>query len=277
MKNKLQFCNLIVAAILPLTGCRSFDSAALKIGEATNNETLIKASSDLTPKQEYYLGRSIFARVFASQSVLKSEEIQAYVNQLGQYLAIHSSRPLVFNGYRFVVLDDAAPTALSAPGGFVAVSFAFLKLIRNEDELAAVLAHEIAHVALKHAEENIKASNRMELGKQIVSVLAFANPNARQLKVFSDAISAGIDAKFNQNQESEADANALTILKRAGYSPRALLNVISRIPNTATFLSKHPRNEDRLEDIKKLAAEGNPNINPKAAQRYISTLRSINE
>jgi predicted Zn-dependent protease len=70
-------------------------------------------------------------------------------------------------GYRFVVTEDATLSATSAPGGFVAISQSLIKVTKSEDELAAVLAHEISHIALKHSEENIKNRNRLELGKKI--------------------------------------------------------------------------------------------------------------
>jgi predicted Zn-dependent protease len=228
-----------------LNGCQSLGESALNIAEVMGSDSLVKATSDLTPLQEYYLGRSILARVITANPPVKRDDLQNYINHLGQYLALHSTRPKIYAGYRFVVTEDATLSATSAPGGFVVISKSMLNIARNEDELAAVLAHEISHIALKHAEENIKNRNRLEVGRKIFEGLTSTIPSSQQLASFSEAISIGVDAKFNQNQEYEADEAALRILQSAGYSPVSLYQVINRIPDSSTFFGSHPRNESR--------------------------------
>ncbi|MEY3901038.1 MAG: hypothetical protein RL189_344 [Pseudomonadota bacterium] len=271
IKRNLLFA--IIVAGSQLTACRTVEKAVLSVGQATGNETMIKATADLTPRQEHYLGRSIMARILTQSPPVRTDEVQSYVNQLGQYLALHSTRPVLFNGYRFVVVNDEAPTALSAPGGFVAMSHSMLQLLKSEDELAAVLAHEIAHIALKHAEENIKSSNRAELGRRIFQIAADANQLAEGALVFSDAIAAGFNLKFNQDQEMEADAKALVILRRAGYSPTALYKALNRIPSNTNFLSSHPRTTDRLASIR-TRLQGDKVFFTKSAQNRFVEIRS---
>lgn len=199
------FSCAVSLGVLSAVACQTINRSAASFGQMTGNETLIKATHDLTPRQEHYLGRSILARILTEKQPVRSEELQNYVNQLGQYLALHSSRTATFKGYRFIVIDDSSLTALSTPGGFVAVSSAMLRLSENEDELASVLAHEIAHVALRHAEQNIKNNNRMAFGQQILSEVVLSVPTARTLSVFTDAISVGINSTFNKSQEFDAD------------------------------------------------------------------------
>ncbi|NBX18090.1 MAG: hypothetical protein EBR09_12075, partial [Proteobacteria bacterium] len=215
-------------------GCRTILTGLSQISEI-DDSVVQKSAEDLTPRQEHYLGRSIIARVLNENKPLPDNGIQDYMNRLGQYLALHSTRAETYAGYRFVVTQSKTPSALSAPGGFVAVSSALLNLANNEDELAAILAHEIAHVELRHAERNIKAKNRIVLGKQIVNAFAVAIPSAPHLAYFTDAVSIGLEGKFNQNQEYEADESALRILQSAGYSPVSLYKVISRIPDSSSF------------------------------------------
>jgi predicted Zn-dependent protease len=257
-----------------VSACQSMKRASVSIGEAIGSDTLVKAAADLTPRQEYFLGRSIMARVMTEREPVKSENLQTYVNQLGQYLALHSTRTAVFKGYRFVVIDDPSPVAMSAPGGFVLLSNAMLRVAENEDELASILAHEIGHVALKHHEENIKAANQMAFAKSILSVAAALSPSISQVKTFSEAVASGVDIAFNKNQERDADEAALKILIRAGYAPNALQNVIQRIPNTATLWSKHPRNQSRIERLSKLTANTKKSMGRTAAKRFMAILES---
>ncbi|MEN9825724.1 MAG: hypothetical protein RI953_1469 [Pseudomonadota bacterium] len=269
----LKLC--LFALMFPIVfSCQSMKRATVTVGESLGSETLVKSAADLTPRQEYYLGRSIMARVMADRKPVKSENLQTYVNQLGQYLALHSTRTAVFKGYRFVVIDDPSPVAMSAPGGFVLLSSAMLRVAENEDELASILAHEIGHVALKHHEENIKAANQMAFAKSILAVAAQLSPNLNQVKTFSEAVASGVDIAFNKNQERDADEAALKILIRAGYAPNALQNVIQRIPNTATLLSKHPRNQSRIERLSKLTSNTKKSMGRTAAKRFMAILEA---
>ncbi|MGZ3690391.1 MAG: M48 family metalloprotease [Pseudobdellovibrio sp.] len=251
----MKFSNKIILSVIFIlvVGCSSetFKKAAVMVGEATGNDSLVKAAADMTPQQEYYLGRSIAARVVTTKPVIDKKYLQAYVNYIGQYLAYHSDRPDLFVGYRFAVIEDTTVSAMSAPGGFVIISKGMLKLIKNEDELAAVLAHEIGHISLRHAEKNIKNSNQIALGKNILENIA-QNPKNKDLQAFSSAIASGLDISYNKDQEMQADAAAVQILKKAGYAPVALKNVLERIPQNEDIMSKHPRSEARLAKLKEL-------------------------
>ena len=240
-----------------LSSCASLQKAAVYVGEVTGNDTLVKAAGDMTPQQEYFLGRSITAKVVTDKALVEKKNIQAYVNYIGQYLAYHSNRPDLFLGYRFAVIEDNSLSAMSAPGGFIIISKAMVELTKNEDELAAVLAHEVAHVSQRHAEKNIKNSNQISIGKTILKNLA-KDPDNKDLKVFSDSIALGLDTSFNQDQEIAADREAINILNSAGYSPLALRQVLERMPLNTDLMSKHPQSKERLSIIKELA--GNSGI-----------------
>ncbi|RPJ39713.1 MAG: peptidase M48, partial [Planctomycetaceae bacterium] len=117
-----------------------------------------KSWQDLTPEQEYYVGRAVAAQVLQSYPPLDRPQANEYLNLLGQSLAIFSERPETFGGYHFLLLDSDEINAFAAPGGLILVSRGMLRCCQSEDELAAVLAHEICHVEQKHGLSAIKQS-----------------------------------------------------------------------------------------------------------------------
>ena len=125
-------------------------------------QALQKTQEDLTPEQEYYIGRAVTAKVLQTYSPLDRPEANAYLNLLGQSLAIFSECPETFGGYHFLLLDSDEVNAFAAPGGLIMVTRGMLSCCENEDELAAVLAHEICHVEKRHGVKAIKQGRLTE-------------------------------------------------------------------------------------------------------------------
>lgn len=263
--------NLIIT-ILVVSSCAALQKTAVFVGEVTGNDTLVKAAGEMTPQQEYFLGRSITAKAVTDKNLVDKKNIQAYVNFIGQYLAYHSDRPDLFSGYRFAVIDDKDLSAMSAPGGFVILSRAMVELAKNEDELAAILAHEVAHISQKHAEKNIKNANQLSLGKTFLDSLA-NDGDKKDVKIFADAIASGLDISYNKDQEMDADQEAVSILKKAGYAPVALKNILERMPKNTNLMSKHPQSEDRLRKLNERIGNSSVSENVLRQNRFSSNTR----
>src|SRR6185436_514659 len=125
------------------------------------------ASGKLTESQEYYVGRGVAANaMFDGMGRYiglydKDANLEEYVAMVGLSVAMESDRPDTFKGYRFGVMASNDINAFAAPGGFIFVTTGALKLMENEDELAGVLSHEIAHVNLRHPEDHAnRAANQ---------------------------------------------------------------------------------------------------------------------
>ena len=115
---------------------------------------------DYEPSHEYYIGRSVSAQILSRYKVHPDRRLQEYVNLVG-HAVLTAPEPLkTYAGYHFVVLEGEQLQAVSAPGGFVFVTEGTVRRAKDEDELAAVLAHEIAHVSLRHGIGAIKAATR---------------------------------------------------------------------------------------------------------------------
>ena len=253
--------------LLCLCGC----SAVQKVGEVIGDKELVKASSEMTPQQEYYLGRSIAAQILSENKMVVSGPVSDYLNLLGQYLVLHSPRSETFNGYRFAVVSSDVPTALSAPGGYIFLSSALVKVLESEDELAAVLAHEISHIGLKHANASIQKKNAMKsiskYGSMIVAVVSNGAIDQDGGEAFSQLIGNLVNIKYDKTQEIDADLGGVSILTDSGYDSHALLTFLNRLKPDAGLLSRHPRSEERLKRIK--AAIGKSSVAGTISERQM--------
>jgi predicted Zn-dependent protease len=242
------------------------------------------AREDLTPENEYYVGRSVattlLARAdykYADGDALRNGELTgatAYINQVGNVLAATAmgqvrkgDRPTPIAGWHFVIVEDDTINAFAAPGGYIMVNKGLIKAARNEDQLAAVIAHEIAHVVRGHALGSIKKSRWANVGKEFLdsSVTLDAQQLGSLTQVFEGAMDDMIDSMvvkgYSRDTEFEADRVGLTILAEAGYNPGAFITLLEtlekKVPATGTtgFAATHPKASDRLKKIKALVAK----------------------
>lgn len=265
----------LVSALLLLTGCANQQMQDL--GSTLLSSTglvdqsharslfqaggkLAAAASPLSLEQEYYLGRGVSAMILSQYTVSKNQALNSYVNRVGNVVAAYSDVPETFGGYHFAVLDTDEVNALSAPGGFVFVSRGFLKLIPNEDALAAVLAHEVGHIVKGHGVKAISQANMtdavMILGKQAVSDYS-ALPSAELTELFGDSVTQVFDALikngYSRSQEYEADAYAAELLKRTGYASKSLITMLTALEgqkaSSGGWYDTHPAPGKRIDEL----------------------------
>lgn len=254
----------IGASVLGSTGYVTADQAK---GIFSAGEKLVKSQEELTPEQEYYLGRAVSAKLLATYTPDSRRAVEAYINKVGGAVAAVSDLPETFGGYHFVIVESPTINAVSAPGGFVYVSTGFLKMLPDEDALAAVLAHEIAHVVKRHGVNAISNANLFaaltEFSQQSASVAASNVSSPIDLgpmtSMLSESVTGVVDTLlnkgFDRKQEYAADLYAAELLQRAGYNPGALLGVLELLKvHTAQssdgWFATHPEPEDRIEELK---------------------------
>ena len=281
----------VAAALAALSACASLGSLdalsvlniAVKSGEA-----VAKSFEDITPEQEYYVGRAVGANILSQIPPYEEAKTNAYLNLLGQSLAMASDRPETFGGYHFLVLDSADINAFAAPGGLVFVSRGLLRCADSEDAVAAILAHEIGHVVKQHGLKAIKTARfkdaGLAIGKAAVEELGSAEL-AKVTAAFSgtidDITSTLVNSGYSRGAEKEADLAAVEILKRSGYDPNALVRMLvvmkSRLkPGGPDFAKTHPDPEDRIAEIRKVLPEAPAVAAPPARQsRYKTALGKI--
>ncbi|MDD3820927.1 Beta-barrel assembly-enhancing protease [bioreactor metagenome] len=218
-----------------------------------------EAAQPLSPREEYYIGRAVAARVFSLYGLYDAPELTDYLNKLGQGLALFSSRPEIYAGYRFAVLDSQEVNAFASPGGHILITRGLLSKVESEDELAAVLAHEIAHVALRHGLVSIQGSRLAQIAAKyaLSAGLASGGELASFTEAFGEAISelatVLLISGYSQGFELQADREAKRILFQASYDPCALDRLIAKLPSPdqapSGFAQTHPKPSFRIEAL----------------------------
>ena len=225
---------------------------------------LRRGFTDLTAEEEYYIGRAVSAQILARYKVYEDPARNTYLNTLGQLLTWSSSRPEVFGGFHFTLIQADEINAFAAPGGFIFLTTGLYLKLENEEQLAAVLAHEIAHVNLQHGLKAIKKSNLTQ-AFTIIGMEAAKESNQGQVMQLSGLLGQSVDNIVNQlivsgyskGQEYDADEEALQISYRAGFNPDGLeeflvnLQKESQQKDSKGFNSTHPPADKRIKNITK--------------------------
>jgi predicted Zn-dependent protease len=280
-----------VAAFASLAACASFGSvdalSVLNIAAKTA-DVVAKSFEDITPEQEYYIGRAVGANILIRYSPYSEAKANAYLNLLGQALALASDRPETFGGYHFLILDSAEINAFAAPGGLIFVSRGLLACADSEDTVASILAHEIGHVAKQHGLKAVKASRYKDAGLAIGKA-AVEEYGPAELAQVTTAFSGTIDditgtlvnSGYSRAAEKEADQAAVDILKRVGYDPNALVRMLEVMktrlkPGGLDFAKTHPDPEVRITEIRKVLAAAPASPAPPTRQaRYKAALGKL--
>ncbi len=220
--------------------------------------TTTKAMEDITPENEYYIGRAVAATVLVNYNTLDSLNLELYLNKIVNALAIHSDANLPYNGYHVKILDSNELNAFATSGGHIFITKGLVDSTSSEDELAAALAHEMSHIQLKHSLKSIKSSRWTAAGLTAwnTAVTVGTSDGEDLDDMVSDQISTMMSNGYSYNQEYDADKNALELLSVAGYSPKAMvsmletLNQISGSKGTGLFKT-HPKPKSRIEKVNK--------------------------
>ena len=198
-------------------------------------------------------GDTIAATVLGAAPVWRNPRVQSYVNLVGRNLARQVERKDVT--WRFAVLDTPSVNAMAFPGGIVVVTRGLYRLLASEDELAAVLAHEIAHVNRKHQWKVIQKQKLIAMAGEAVT----KGNSDRTAQVVADLGTKLIARGLDKTAEFEADRDGVVIAARAGYDSSALISVMGRLealPNnadTSLLFSTHPSPADRIEAMTQAA------------------------
>jgi predicted Zn-dependent protease len=241
-------------------------------------KTIGKAAEDahVTDAEEQQIGADVSAKLRDKYGVVQDAAVHKYVTLVGRTLADKSSRPAL--KWTFIVLDTDGVNAFAAPGGYVHVTRGALALIKNEGELADVLAHEISHVTNKHTIKSIE-------GAKFEGNLASAATRSDFLKAFVDKVYAMVlDNQYSRSQENDADKTGIALANSAGYAPTGLSAFLTRLAERNAGLKEpsgmfasHPETDARLAEMTKVIAKDKLTATALAEGRYTKSIsyRSI--
>ena len=282
---------LILVFALTLGACGTIQESVTKdpIGALKSltriGSAAAKASREITEEQEMYLGRSVSARILSQYKLKNDRSLHKYVNLVGNTVAMVSDRPDL--KFHFAVLDTDEVNAFAAPGGYIFITYGMISRMKNEEELAAILAHEIGHVCARHSLKSVKG----DLWKQVAVITAqeagkHGGVNPQLLGLFGQAtdkvVGTLVTVGYSQPMEFEADALGQLYAIKAGYDPESLSEYLTQMNERANGRDKglnarlgtHPSFQARLDKLpREQARTPSPDIVSYRAKRFKAGIR----
>jgi predicted Zn-dependent protease len=255
MDLKLRRTRIPVAAAL---------TASLLVPVSTRAQTRIDPDSNrFSPAQDVELGRRAAVELRQEVPIVRDRRTTNLVQRIGDRLVAAIPARLRHSQFRytFQVVDRREINAFSLPGGPVYVNRGMLDAARNEGEVAGVIAHEISHIALRHATAQATKGQKFQFGALAGQILG-SIVGGRTGAVISQGSQIGIGTyflKYSREYEREADLLGAQIMAQAGYDPHQMATMFQTIERRSgngvpEWLSDHPSPANRVEAINREAA-----------------------
>ena len=211
----------------------------------------------VTIKDEKEMGHKFDVMVRSNMGVVEDPEVSLYVNQIVDRL-VKTLPPQPFNFKAAVILHNAL-NAFAVPGGYVYVFTGLIMNLEKEEDLAGVLAHELAHVTQHHVASRLERAQFVTLGSLLLAIAGVAVGGSSGGAIAVGALGAGQSAMLNYSRidETEADQIGLQYLVAAGYPPQGMVDGFKVLrqkswmsgTNVPTYLSTHPAIGDRINGL----------------------------
>ena len=240
-------------------------------------KNILDATKDVDEKQEAEIGREYAALLVGAAPLLANADVQRYVNRVGRWVSLHTERPDL--SWQFGVLDSNNINAFATPGGYVLITKGLLERLKNEAELAGVLAHETAHVVKKHHLNAMKKGKGVEAGANVVSM--YLEQQGQRSAAAKEKLVGGMKEimlrGLDKEDEFEADRMGVVIAARAGYDPFGLPSVLQMLQSLnpkdselSLMFATHPDPGSRLDALDRAVGSRLDRMasQPQAAERY---------
>lgn len=255
---------LILAAALAVALSTAPAHALSRLGDAMNlGKKAAEANQEITEEEEIELGRGVAAQVLGARGLVQDEQMQLYVNRVGLWLALQSERPDL--PWRFGVMDSDAVNAFAMPGGIILITRGLYDRLRDEGELAGVLAHEISHVVDKHQVKAIKKAMGRAFATELAGQAAQRSGNEAVRRFGGQAFRVGAEIftkGLDKQDEYDADRNGMVLAARGGYNPYGLAAVLQTLDavvpsdgSVSMMFSTHPTSVSRIERLDETVGE----------------------
>ena len=253
-----------------------------------NERTVMSEASEIAE------GKKAHEQVLGEYGVVQNPKLQNYVNDIGQRLAKQSERAQL--EWHFTVLDSPEINAFALPGGYVYVTRGIMAYMESEADLAGVIGHEIGHVTARHGAQRATRQQNAGVGVMAATILGAVLETAglggagQLANQVSQSVAAGYIASYGREQELQADRLGAEYLSRTQYDPRNMIDVIQVLKNQerfagdaaraegrtpsqqANWLSSHPSNDKRLEDITQIAKQYQGKYADDGRARYLQAI-----
>lgn len=208
--------------------------------------------STLSDAQEVALGQQINQNLTQSGDLIinRDPQLNNWITGMGQRLARLSDRPSL--PYVFQVVEDPAINAFATMGGYVYITTGTIAAAQTEDQVAGVLAHEIAHITSRHGVKQLQQATTAQVGAQALGL-----DNSALAAI---AFEVGVMRPRSREDEFEADVQGVWMLHRAGYDPYALPQMLTNLlgrPRSPELFSTHPAPQERIARLNQLISTHN--------------------
>lgn len=203
---------------------------------------------------EVKLGRSLVQKIEQEYKICQDEKLQERVDQIGKRLITVCDRKDIT--YHFTVLDDEKVNAFALPGGYIYINKGLIEKTVSDDEIAAVLAHEIGHIVARHSIKRLQAS----LGYNLLSILALAATKDARFKRGADVAFSQIMLGYSREDEFLADRMSVKYMRDSGYAPQAVIALLEKLkkiekeaplkPLRLSLSKTHPYLPERIAAVK---------------------------
>src|SRR5258706_2830288 len=269
MKTKRIFLALLATALWAHTSQAQLGNV---LKNAQKAKTIADNNKPWTPEQDQAPGQASAAKLMTVFPLYDNPDMTRYVNLVGNAVARQSGRNI---SYHFAILKTDVVTAVSLPGGYIFVTSGALLNLKNEAELAGVLAHEVAHVDKRHLEREIRAQKNADFAK--TEAASHVPVGAELVNMAGTIVTRSLTLQVSRDKESEADKVGVEFSSKAGYDPTGLRNFLQFLvavpatPQTKQALglwgSTHPPLADRINSLNS-QLPNYPATGQKLAERY---------
>jgi len=224
------------------------------------------SGSILSPQKEAEIGKKLMRLLRKHNSLVDDPLVTQYIQSLGYKLVAQSDQSQ--RKFTFFVLRDNSINAFAAPGAYIGVNAGLIDTARSESELAAVVAHEVAHITQNHLARRYASGKRRGVAfiAGMIAALIASKGNSQMTKgVIVSGIAARRQAQLNftRSNEKEADHIGIKILAHAGFNPNSMARFFQRMQKAASlysnrlpeFLSTHPVSDTRIADAQNRVTE----------------------
>ena len=208
----------------------------------------------LTPEQEIALGRQLAPQMAAQFGGVSGSALRERVRQVGARVVAQSSAANTPYKYSFHLLADRSTVnAFALPGGQIFITEALVSLLKSEDELAAVLGHEVGHVLARHSAEHLA---KQQLTQHLIGAVVIGSGGGYDTAQLAQLVGSLVNMKHGRDDELEADTLGLRVTREAGYDPRAMIAVMQVLEKASgggrqpEFASTHPAPANRIARIR---------------------------
>lgn len=227
-------------------------------------------SFDYTSQDKYEIGQEVAANILGTYKIYYNESLYTYLNSICNTIVINTDKVNPYKGYSIGVLDTNIINAFATPGGHILISRGMLKSAKTEDELAAIIAHEISHIQLEHSIKAIKKNTRVQNAGIIatVALAIIAQQQGSSNEDIKDIMESGalltsfstelINTGYSKKSEYMADEMAIYLLEKTGYNPNSMKTMLENLKNNKSknyslgFGKTHPKPKQRLKKSNKV-------------------------